>query len=128
MKINVLLDNFMIFKGITLTKRIQNKINKVFGRLCCIAIEKNLDLENILAYSLTPLPLSLVHIDGTIAKTDKSQLLRHIESKVITESPCKIDFEIVDEMFFLHTLPQNMQETYDALSSYILTKLVNSKA
>lgn len=36
----------------------------IFGRMCCLALEKKLDLDCVLQYSLTPLPLSLAHIGG----------------------------------------------------------------
>lgn len=63
----------------------------LFGRLCCIAMEKKIDIDKLLMYSLTPVPLSLAHVDGSIAKTDKSALLCHLEKLYPSNSdPVKV--------------------------------------
>lgn len=86
-------------------------------------------MESVLQYSLTPLPLSLVHIDGIMIKTGKSQLLRHME-KIIKSEECpeERNYDVVDGMFILRTLPTKLPETYGELSSYILRNLCSSKS
>ncbi|KAK7575726.1 hypothetical protein V9T40_012012 [Parthenolecanium corni] len=100
----------------------------IFGRLCCLAIQKKLNLEHVLQYSLTPLPLSLVHIDGSMMKTNKSQLLHHLKKYSHTDDSPKEVYDVVDAMFLLHTLPSKLPDTYGELSQYILKKLCSTKA
>ncbi|KAL3281732.1 hypothetical protein HHI36_004936 [Cryptolaemus montrouzieri] len=47
----------------------------LFGRLMGISLEKKVEMEKVLEYPLTPVPLSLCHLDGSINKTDKSKLI-----------------------------------------------------
>lgn len=78
----------------------------LMGRLMVLAIKKDLDLEHILSYPLTTVPLSLCCTDGMMAKTDKSALLTLLEEKVQQhDSPRVIDGCIIDGNFLLHTLP-----------------------
>lgn len=46
----------------------------LFGKLLGIAMENSVDLDKVLSYPLTPVPLSFCHIDGGICKTNKSLL------------------------------------------------------
>ena len=56
-------------------------IRDAFIRMIVIAAESSiLDLQNVLSYPITEYPLSLAHCDGSILKTDKSTLLKKLES------------------------------------------------
>ncbi|OXU16633.1 hypothetical protein TSAR_013301 [Trichomalopsis sarcophagae] len=46
----------------------------LFGRMLGIAIKEKTDVEKILTFPLTPVPMSLCHLDGSICKTEKSAL------------------------------------------------------
>ena len=46
----------------------------LFGRLLCLSTVKNIDLKMALAYPLTPVPMTLAHIDGPKVTTDKAKL------------------------------------------------------
>lgn len=35
----------------------------LFGQLLCISLKKSLDIGKVLTYPLTPVPLSMCHID-----------------------------------------------------------------
>ena len=45
---------------------------------------KKVDMGEVLKYPLTPIPLSLCHVDGTMLNTPKSKLLQYMESQVET--------------------------------------------
>ena len=81
----------------------------LMGRLVVLAMKKDLDLEHVMSYLLTTVPLSLCSTDGMMAKTDKSVLLKVLENKLEQQkSPQVVDACIIDGNFFLHTLPATM--------------------
>lgn len=74
---------------------INNKIQEVrlqrdlFGRMLAISMNENTNIEKILTYPLTPVPMSMCHLDGSIFKTVKSVLLKCLEKKGSKQS-CNI--------------------------------------
>lgn len=123
-------------EGIKIQSKKQSKVKELelssglFGRICAIAVEKKIDLDKLLSYSLTPVPLSLAHIDGTMAKTDKSALLRHLEKISPTPTSCNpnVNCVLIDGMYFLHNLPKKLPKTFGDLSAYILRMICGHKA
>ena len=71
---------------------------------------------------LTPVPLSLCYCDGTMAKTEKTALFRHLESKVERSFPSSayVDGCEVDGSILLRVLPPNLPTTYGRLAATIL--------
>ena len=59
-------------------------IQHLFGALLCHSLERKVNMSFILTYPLTPVPLSLCHVDGTMLSTQKSSLLKNLEEKVVT--------------------------------------------
>ena len=57
-------------------KVIEMKMERnLFGKLLCVAFEKEIDVKEILRYPLTPVPLSMCHFDGILRTTQKSKFL-----------------------------------------------------
>ena len=61
-------------------KTLRSKDNKVisatttrdlFGSMLYNSLEKRIDMAEVFTYPLTPIPLSLGHVDGTMQKTPK---------------------------------------------------------
>ena len=100
----------------------------LFAKLCCLCLKKDIQLETALSYPLTPVSQSQANIDGSMNKTDKSQLMHHLEKLGSNTEPTSVDYTIVDGMFFLHTLPQDLPLTYGDLSAFILQKLRSFKS
>ena len=69
----------------------------LFGSILCVALEKIVDMADILTYPLTPVPLSLCHLDGSKQKTPKTKLLQELAKRVKSTSPT-----IIDAMFFFY--------------------------
>ena len=95
------------------------------GRLALVASKKSLDLEYVFTFPLTPVPLSMFHGDGTMAKTDKSSLFRALENRIDPSSPDSVDAVIVDGNFLLHLLPSGKATTYGVLARLILIQLMS---
>ena len=55
----------------------------LFGQLLSVSLQKELNIDKVLTYPLTPVPLSMCHIDGTICKT----LLKLLEMQFQSEPP-----------------------------------------
>ena len=67
----------------------------LFGKLLCVALEKEIDVKEILRYPLTPVPLSLCHFDGTL-RTTEIKLLKHPDELIVSLAPPYIDCYIID--------------------------------
>jgi len=58
----------------------------LFARLLTVSKLREIDLAEVLQFELTSIPLSLFHLDGTMRKTSKSNLLKELE---LEAEPCK---------------------------------------
>ena len=95
----------------------------LFGCLLCLSTEHQIDLEKVFTYPMTPVPLSLTHLDGSMNKTDKAKLLHKIEHLIGNDNPpAALDVTVVDVMFLSHTL-NNLPNTYGEIAEVILFKL-----
>ena len=84
---------------------------------------QNIDLDTVFAYPLTPVPLSLAHVNSSINKTDKSKLFQKLEGMVDSTCPPElVDVVIVDAMFLFHTL-LNLPAIYGEIAQIILSRL-----
>ena len=91
------------------------------GHLALVASKKKrLYLEYVCTFPLSPVPLSMFHGDGTMARTDKSSLFRELESRINPSSPDSVDAVIIDGNFLLHLLPSGKATTYGVLARLIL--------
>lgn len=85
---------------------VNNKIQEIrmqrdlFGRLLAIALDEKINIEKVLSFPLTPVPLSLCHLDGTICKTDKSDLLKILKIQIESTHPPYLDIIVIDGFFF----------------------------
>jgi hypothetical protein len=77
-------------------------VRDLFGSILYHSLEQKIDMAEVLKYPLTPVPLSLSHVNGTMLKSPKVTILKHLESKVTTTPPTSVDTTIIDASFFLH--------------------------
>ena len=89
----------------------------LMGRLLVLATRRHLDLSRVFSFPLTPVPLSLCYCDGAMAKTEKTALFRHLESKFGSSftSLASVDACVVDGSFLLRVFPPNLPATYGRL-------------
>lgn len=98
-------------------------IRDIFGSLLCYAVDNRIDISEVLKYPLSPVPLSICHVDGSMHKSQKSTLMKHLESKIKSDPPNTVDATIVDGVFFLH-IHQNLPNTYGGVARYLLGRLM----
>ena len=83
----------------------------------------DLNLHLLVTYPLTLVPLSLAHVNGTLHKTDKTELMHKLEEKVTSGNRLTKDAYVVDAMFF-SPLQVQAPKTFEELAKSILTKLL----
>lgn len=95
----------------------------IFARLLSVSRTRYIDLKEVLQYELTSLPLSLFHMDGTMRKTVKCNLLKELElesvsvqsiSDSVTTSCSAIDF-----MVLVQSISNSSLKTFGDLATYI---------
>ena len=96
-------------------------VRNLFGSILYLSLQRKIDMEEVLKYPLTPIPLSLSHVDGTMLKSTKSALLKNLESRVQTLTPTSI----IDASFFYH-LHGNLPATFGATAKYLLKRIMES--
>ena len=107
-------------------------IRDAFIRMIVIAAESSiLDLQNVLSYPITEYPLSLAHCDGSILKTDKSTLLKKLESMQTTleiDMPMKYA-HIFDGGLLLHSVlsKTNIGASYASIAGMLLSVVCTGK-
>ena len=67
-----------------------------------LSLQHKVDMEEVLSYQLTPIPLSLCHVDGLKQTTPKAKLLYELESRIPNDMPPNVDATVTNAMFFLH--------------------------
>ena len=63
----------------------------LFGRLLIVANSREVNLREVLAYELSPVPLSLAHCDGSLRKTTKSVFMHVLEEKVCVSARLPVE-------------------------------------
>ena len=66
-------------------------MQQVCENVCSFSLEK--------LHTLTPVPLCLSHVDGSVNSTTKSNLLNYIDSQFVTVPPSSSDATMIDAAF-----------------------------
>ena len=99
---------------------------KLFAKMVLIAQNRDLDMKDVLQYSLRPFPSPLATVEGHLVKTAKSKLLNLLESEMNDAYVERVDGEsalIIDAMAILQTMKINVA-TFGELAHELLTKIV----
>lgn len=99
----------------------------LFARILKMSLNESIDMQAVLSYPITPIPLSLCHPDGTIYKTNKAQLMKVLESEVTSLPPNGYDTIIYDAMSLLHMIG-DIPLTYGGVVKCILQKICKKSA
>ena len=99
----------------------------LYGRLLCVALVESIDISLVRTYPITPVPLSICHIDGTMVSTSKHKLVAPLEKRICSLQPEHVDCHVLDGMFFLRTI-NIFPSSYGRLSEIILKKLCALKS
>lgn len=101
----------------------------LLGRIAFTAAANDTDLEYVLSFPLTPVPLSMGHSDGTMTHTDKSKLFKLLEGTVSDRSsPSFVSIHIIDGNFQFHCISPDQPAMYGELSRNILVTSLSYKS
>ncbi|KAL4702648.1 hypothetical protein ACJJTC_016455 [Scirpophaga incertulas] len=126
----------MNFSNETVKKSVKsgNKVQEIkmqrdlFGRLLGLSLDYKIDKEKFLCYPVTPLPMSMCRLDGSLYQTDKSEIVKCFEKQhKCTDAPKTFDIVIVDGFFLLHTM-HDIPATFGGISKKIMNILTAFKA
>ncbi|KAF7990491.1 hypothetical protein HCN44_000296 [Aphidius gifuensis] len=121
--------------------KVANKVQEIrmqrnlFGRLLDISLELDVDIKEVICFPITPVPMSLCHLDGKINKCQKSTLTECLEEELKIhmkkhEETIRLpDFStvIIDGFDLLHQIV-DAPKSFGNLAKIILQMVVRNKA
>jgi len=98
----------------------------LFAKMVLLAQSRDVNMEEVLKYSLCPYPSPLATYDGSMVKTQKSKLLQILETTSGIDSVDDIPYEscvVIDAMALLQTI-KDVPNTFEELSLNILESII----
>ena len=100
----------------------------LFSQMLALSLKHNISIDLILSYPLTPIPLTLGQLDGSMNKTQKSVLYDILDAREKIQPPRRIDVLLVDAFFFLHLHSKKLPNTFGKVVGYLLKELCRTEA
>ena len=99
---------------------------RLFDNMVLIAQSRKLEMRDVLSHPLGPLPWALSHGDGTMKKTNKVLLPKHLESKVLpVEKVPHPNATIIDAMGLMNKL-HGENRTFSELSDQVFSQILHA--
>lgn len=106
----------------------------ILGKVICLALKNEIDLQDVLSYPLAIIPHSFAHFDASLTMDkQKGELTAILCSKIDsvkkqqTQKPESIEIDIIDGFYFLSTLKESPMK-YGQFAIFLLQKLSNTTA
>ena len=103
---------------------------KFISRLLAVGKARDVDMKDVLTYSLRKFPSPISTVDGQLVKTPKAKLLHLLEGRVvdpaIDELPSNNAF-ILDGMALIQTM-KHIPETFGALVEVLINRILSAAA
>ena len=106
------------------------EVRDVFGKILAVAGHSNsaINLQHILSFPITDLPLSLAHSDGTCNKTEKAALTKTLERRqthIFTDQNLPpIKASLIDGECIMHeSIMRHCKSTYQTIARNLLIKV-----
>ena len=125
------------FASVAVRSKVKGKDEKIvelkttrdlMGRLVYLACTSNIELEMVFRFPLTPVPLSLASIYGTVKKTPKYKLSKYLEDLIKHRGPTTVDAVIYDAMFIVQSLPSDLPLNFGKIAELVLKNICNTQA
>ncbi len=102
--------------------------SNIFGKIALIQQFRTLDLKEVFQFPLGPVPWSLAESNGSLNKTTKSALMRHLEKDVALQQNVPKPFAaIIDGMALVRKIKPT-GHTYQSYADHLLTSAIASSA
>ena len=102
----------MFFASVAVKSKVrvkdENIVELKMGRLVYLPCTRSIELKLVFKFPITPNPLSLASIYGTLKKTPKCKLSKHLKQLIKHREPTTIDVVIYDAMFIVQSLPSDL--------------------
>lgn len=99
---------------------------KLFGNMVLIAQHRQLEMRDVLCHPLGPLPWALANADGTMKKTNKAVLSKHLETKVSpAEEIPRPSATLIDAMALIQKF-HGENRTFNELSDQIFAQMMHA--
>ena len=100
---------------------------KFVSRLLAVGKSRNIDMKDVLTYSLRKFPSPIATVDGKLVKTPKSKLMHLLESRVEDSAIERVPSEnalILDGMALIQTI-KHIPDTFGKLVEMILGRILS---
>ncbi|KAL8561134.1 hypothetical protein ACOMHN_033717 [Nucella lapillus] len=112
-------------------KKLMCSTEVLFRRLLSVSKTRDIDLQKVLEHELAAVPPALFNDDGTMRKTNKSDLAKKLESvcaevptlPMVLNQPDNTGY-VIDGMAMLQSLNESYFKTFDDLSQQVLKKIL----
>ena len=98
-------------------------LRDIFESILFLSLQRKVDMAEVLAYPLTPVPLALSHVNASMLTIEKSLLMRNIEERVTTIPPFVTDQTVIDASFFLY-LQKDLPVMFGKIAIILLRKIM----
>ena len=95
---------------------------QLFSKLLTVSRSRQIDLKAVLSHELSAIPLSLFHPTGEMRKTNKSQLMKELESLSTSKETLHTEIKdksvtVVDFMVLVQSLNKSGLQTFEQLAT-----------
>ena len=105
------------------TKEIVLKADRrLFGNMVLIAQSRKLEMCDVLCHPLGPLSWALAIPDGTVKKTNKAVLSKHLETKVLPVEEVPHQYVALIDVMGLH----GENRIFNELSNHVFTQMIHA--
>ena len=103
----------------------------LFQRFLVVSRSQEIDLQDVLSYELSPVPLSIAHLNGSMRKTAKNNLLKELMIDINIPDPLP-DYDLsstiylIDFMVLVQSTQKGESKTFGDLAKVIAESVTNS--
>ena len=100
--------------------------SNIFGKIALIQQFRQLDLKEVFRFPLGPVPWSLAESSGSLNKTTKSSLMRHLEKDVALQQNVEKPFAAIIDGMALVRKVKPTGHTYQSYADHLLASAISS--
>ena len=99
---------------------------RLFGTMVLIAANRKLDMRSVFSHPLGSLPWSMSNIDGSLKKTNKAILAKHLECMVDPEDAVPSPYAVFIDAMALIQRMHGENHTFEELSDHVFEYVLHA--